>query len=604
MLGKQLGAGGNAVVYAAKRDEELVAVKFLLNTDVKRYLRFRDEVLVVTTSLKGSSRVIPIIEHHLPDTESPEIPWYAMPVATPIRKRLKGAPKRDVVSALAELAEGLGDLHDTNVAHRDIKPENLFFFENSFRFGDFGIAKFPDSAGLTTATEPMGPQGYMADEMMRDSGSADPFKADIFSLAKTLWVLLTDQRHPFLGQYSRYGNYSLDELLPKDRFVHEPIDDLLERCTHSIPDKRLGAREFAQALRNVLAAQGDFELRNPLQWAGAEAWAISVPCTRVEWTDPAAIVQVVKILSRRDSLNHCFLPGGGGWDITDAELTEGGAAILLWHDTELATVVRPTRLTLERIQGGAPRSYATLESATLKKLGVQKCNKWYEKLLRCDEYTYMALPREYDPWPKGLTRISRYYEPGMFIIAPKGGIFNHEDSYEGKGNALGRDKLRAAFESGLINRNQERVTFGLRRIVRLAEQVPVPDSSFLSKVDLQILQKLLELDQAMKGVTMPSDEVVNLASIRAHVPERDAKYQEILKFIRTLSPVQLGEVMALFLFGRGDIDDPEDESKIAAREAMNDPYSAEYFAEKFGNNNFLKAVNRFGFEIVGSLLEK
>lgn len=231
-LGKQLGAGGNAIVYTAKRGVEPVAVKFLLNTDAKRYCRFRDEVLVVTTVLKGSNRVIPIIEHHL-DSVGTEIPWYAMPVATPIRKRLKDASKRDIVSALAELAEGLADLHDKKVAHRDIKPENFFFFENTFRFGDFGIAKFPDSTGLTTTTEPMGPLGYMADEMMRDSASADPFKADILSLAKTLWALLTDQPYPFLGQYSRRGRYSLDELLPKDRFVHEPLDDLLEACTHS-----------------------------------------------------------------------------------------------------------------------------------------------------------------------------------------------------------------------------------------------------------------------------------------------------------------------------------------------------------------------------------
>lgn len=116
-----------------------------------------------------------------------------------------------------------------------------------------------------------------------------------------------------------------------------------------IPDKRPEAREFAQALRNVLAAQDDFELRNPLQWAGAEALAFSVPCTRIEWTDPAAIVEVVKLLSRRDSLNHCFFPSGGGLDIIDADLTEGGAAILLWHDARLATVVKAARLTLERL---------------------------------------------------------------------------------------------------------------------------------------------------------------------------------------------------------------------------------------------------------------
>lgn len=73
-LGKQLGEGGNAIVYAAKQDAEQVAVKFLLNLEKKRYGRFRDEVLVVTTVLKGSNRVIPIIEHHLPESTGTQIP--------------------------------------------------------------------------------------------------------------------------------------------------------------------------------------------------------------------------------------------------------------------------------------------------------------------------------------------------------------------------------------------------------------------------------------------------------------------------------------------------------------------------------------------------
>lgn len=610
-LGKQLGAGGNAIVYAAKRGDEQVAVKFLLNTDKKRYFRFRDEVLVVTTVLKDSKWVIPIIEHRLPDDAGTGIPWYVMPVATPIRKQLKGAPKLDVVHALAELADGLADLHDNKVAHRDIKPENLFFFEDTFRFGDFGIAKFPDSAGLTTTTEPMGPLGYMAEEMMRDSASADPFKGDVLSLAKTLWALLTDQPYPFLGQYSRRGRYSLDELLPNDRFVHEPLDDLLEECTHSTPDKRPGARKFAQALRNALAAQDDFELRNPLQWAGAEVLAFSVPCSRIEWTDSAAIVEVVKLLSRRDSLNHCFLPYGGGLDITDADLTEGGAAILLWHDKGLASVVKPTRLTLERLHGGPKGSYATLEFAELEPFDVREKDEWREDILRCDEYNYMALPNDDDPWPKDIVQVSRYFKPGMFIIAPKGGIFNLASSYEGNENALGRDKLRTVFERGLKKRDQKPAAFGLRRAVHLVAQVPIPIPSFLSKLDLQTFQKLLELDKAMKDIRESRDTeegiVVYSAADFERIfnpdSERGAKRKEILKFLRALSAEQFGEAMALFQFGRGDIEDAEDVSRISAREATNhqDP---NYLAEKFGNNYFLKAVKRFGFEIVGALSDE
>lgn len=595
-LGKPLGAGGNAIVYAAKRDGKPIAIKFLLNPNVKRYGRFRDEVLVVTTTLKGSNRVIPIIEHKLPEVAGAEIPWYVMPVATPIRKHLKDAPKRELVKALAELADGLADLHDKKVAHRDIKPENLFFFENTFRYGDFGIAKFPDSTGLTTTTEPIGPFGYMADEMMRDSVSANPFKADVLSLAKTLWVLLANQPYPFLGQYSRHGRYCLDELLPKDRFVHEPLDDLLETCTHTIPDMRPTPREFAQTLRDLLDAQNDFGLGNPLQWAGAEARAFGVPCTRMEWTAPSAIVEVVKLLSRRESLNHSFFPGGGGLDITDAELTEGGAAILLWHSERGATVIKPIRLTLERLGAGSQGSYATLESAALEPFGVREKGEWDEELLRCDEYNYMALPSDDEPWPEEVARVSRYFKPGMFIIAPKGGIYNRIDTYQGKGNALGRDKLRTAFESALKEDDQGQPTFGLHRSVRLVKRPTSANTTLLVNLDLGTFEHLLALDEAMR-VLRARDREARIKSVFHPDPVWDAKRKEILKFLETLSAKQYGEAMALMLFGRGDIENAADIPRNSALYAT-ERRDAQYLAEKFSNDYFLSAATRFGFTVV------
>ena len=598
-LGKPLGAGGNAIVYAAKCDKVPVAIKFLLNPDAKRYGRFRDEVLVVTT-LKGSTRVVPILDHYLPESRGAETPWYVMPIATPLRTHLKGALKRDVVDAVAELADGLSELHEKKVAHRDIKPENLFVFESTFRYGDFGIAKFPESSGLTTSTEPMGPLGYMADEMMRDSTTADPFKADVLSLAKTLWVLLTNQPFPFLGQYLRRGRYSLDNLLASDGFVHEPLDDLLEACTHSDPDKRPSARELAQALREALNAQEEFALRNPLQWAGAEALALGVPCARLEWTDPNAITEVVSLLCRRDSLNHCFFPRGGGLDIIKAELTEGGTAILLWHGERMATVVKPIRLTLERIRGGPQGSYATLESAPLEPLGVREKGKWDEKLWRCDEYDYIALPEDDDPRPDNVTLVSRYIKPGMFIIAPKGGIYNRVDSYQGKGNALGRDKLRTLFERHINDKHPDRRGFSLQRCVRLVGDVsrrtPSASAPFLSKLDLTQFEQLLALDDGMKTLRSRcrDDGIKNILSPD---PAWLAKDDEILQFLRGLSAEQYREAMTLMYFGRGELKDDADLLKISEWTAK-DPRDEQYLAEKFGNGYFLSAAKRFGLRVV------
>jgi hypothetical protein len=594
-LCRQLGAGGNAIVYSAKSCEGQIAVKFLVNTDAKRFGRFRDEVLVVTTTLKNSLHVIPILEHHLPAVLGTEPPWYSMPVATPLRKHLEEATMLDRLTALADLADGLADLHERNVAHRDIKPENLFFFEETLRYGDFGIAKFPDSSGLTTDTEPMGPRDYMADEMIRDSASADPCKADVFSFAKTLWVLLTGQQHPFAGQYSRDGKYSLDTQLTPSEFVHEPLDDLLEQCTHNTPNMRPTAREVANALRRALDEQTDFSSRNSLQWRGAETLALSVPCSRIEWTTPTEIVRVLNLLSRRRGLNHCFLPDGGGWDITKAELTEGGNAILLWHDEFMASVVKPIRLTLERLAAGPEGSYATLESAELDPFGVREKGDWDENLLRIDDYNYLARPSEDDPWPSGLASVSRYFKPGMFIIAPKGGIYNKTDSYEATGNALGRDQLRGVFEGALKQLAKQPSTFGLSRLVRLVKQPSDVLPTLLSVLSLGKFEELVALDDAMKSL-LPADRNFNIETILNPDPAQLAKRREVVQFLEGLSDEEFGEAVALMNLGRGVIavGDLQAVCEMYSRESKD----IENRVDLFGRNSFRKAAQRAGFTLV------
>lgn len=595
-LGKQLGSGGNAIVYKAKTDSATVAVKFLVNPDPKRFARFRDEVLVVTTTLKDSPRVIPILEHHLPDPQEAAIGWYAMPVATTLRKHLSTANQLKIIDAIAHVSEGLAELHAANVAHRDIKPENLFFHDQTYRFGDFGIAKFPESAGLTTATEPMGPAGYMADEMIRDSMNANPFSADILSLAKTLWVLLTNQKFPFLGQYMRRGRYSLDQLLPKSEFIHEPLDDLLEASTHSIPELRPTALEFAETLRHVLEAQKDFGIANPLQWAGAEALALTVPSARIEWTTLESIVEVLRLLSRRRALNHCFFPSGGGLDVTGADLVEGDQAIMLWHaeDRSHGTVVKPTRLTLERLAAGPRGSYATLETGELQPFDVDRKGEWNEDLLRFDDYNYTELPPDNEYWPKNAVRISRYFKPGMFIIAPKAGIFNKVDGYEGKGNALGRDRLRERFEAAITPRRLPGPPFHLKRKVQLVTEQP-PTGEFLRGLPLEKFQRALELDAALfkerfgDGSGWSGKPHGDTAALRTNIKE----------FLADLPRSEFAELYTLFEFGRGDIESAEDLAKWITENAKSAP-DVRHLYEKFGNGYFLKALERFGLIPAGA----
>ena len=79
-----------------------------------------------------------------------------------------------------QLCETLCALHDKGIHHRDIKPSNIYYYGGRFALGDFGLVDFPDNDDFT---------------------KSDRSKADVFSLAKTLWMFLSDDEKGFDGAY-------------------------------------------------------------------------------------------------------------------------------------------------------------------------------------------------------------------------------------------------------------------------------------------------------------------------------------------------------------------------------------------------------------------
>ena len=179
-----------------------VAIKELRTRriDKEPYVRFRDEVSFHRAGPPPG--VLPVIGAEVPETPSGERPaWLAMPIAQTVREALGDAPTLDeVVGAIRAFATTLAGLAEQGVHHRDLKPDNLFRLDDEWVVGDFGLVTWPGKSAATEPGQKLGPANFVAPEMVQDPTQADAGPADVWSLAKVLWVLATGQNYPPPGQ--------------------------------------------------------------------------------------------------------------------------------------------------------------------------------------------------------------------------------------------------------------------------------------------------------------------------------------------------------------------------------------------------------------------
>lgn len=254
---RKIGKGGHADVWLAEgKDGQPAALKVLrgLEPRSRTYRRFRDEVELMRR-LGDLPGVLPLLDASVPEKPSRSNPaWLAMPLATGLREHFGDqADLRAVVGAIAEVAETLAELGSTHgVYHRDIKPANLYVVAGAALVGDFGLAAFPDSAGLTRPHDKVGPIGFLAPEMLEVSGETDPGPADVYALAKTLWVLATGSRWPPQGEILVTDeDFRLGSRTGQARA--QLLESLLAQATKNRPTDRPTMRDFAAELRRWLA---------------------------------------------------------------------------------------------------------------------------------------------------------------------------------------------------------------------------------------------------------------------------------------------------------------------------------------------------------------
>lgn len=466
---QDLGEGGNAtvVIAASLLSDEVVAVKKLRARGAEKEARFLDEIEVMISN-KDVPGILPVIDSDL------EHCWYSMPLAQPIMKWsndvLAGCkPKqyrwdepdiapwlRAVGEAFIQLAETLTELHRKGVHHRDIKPDNIYFYNGRACLGDFGLVEFPDSNNnLTRNDKGLGAIFTIAPEMKRNPKDSDGAKADVYSLAKTMWMVLSGDEKGFDGQYS--STDTTHGLRYVGRLKHEylvQIEKLLKEATSNNPSERPDMKSFMELVKKWLELYADEKMSDADEWKfiANRIFRGRIP-RRAVFDDPAEIVGVLNILAESSALNHIMFPGGGGLDLMGAELAAEEGFIAVNADNTI-NILKPQCLYFESFSD--PRwNYFFLEAEEAKPVESLPISYWGEQNLVedfpghyvcADDSIYGVY--DYDsgkPLPQGAKIVTRFCR-GKFLIVFKTGTYNYiQATYDGRHNVMSNDELRSYF---------------------------------------------------------------------------------------------------------------------------------------------------------------
>lgn len=561
-----IDGGGNGEVWKARGPNgDLIALKLLKKLKKKAYDRFRDEITAVidNSDIKG---VLPILDFHLPESIAKETPWYVMPLAIPFTDYVKGKTTTEIIESIIVLAGELSKLHQRKVFHRDIKPANLFFYNDYPCLGDFGLVDFPDKKELTSKRENVGPKWTIAPEMKRNAYTADGEKADSYSFAKTIWILLTKNPLSFDGQYNSTSNIGLNKYLKG--IYTKPLDDLLTRSTDNDPRNRPCLNEITSNLKKWKILNGDYQERNKAEWNEIQQILFPFsPPERVAWSNIKDIIDVLNLLAKSRSLNHMFLPNGGGLDLKSACFSSEKDCIELNAD-DLIYVIKPKRLLFESFQADTQWNYFRLETSELSPLSDKKYVDYGEEPLTeitPGSYTDYEC-YEYDdfngkPLPDSARQLVRILR-GDFVIFAKTSIYNKVSAtYDGRHNKFSSDEFREYINRSASHHSSQQNTskHDPAHKISYSKSVKIKQGQKLSGTEIKLIESVISIaekatqeDRELRqkfGIDGPFINPFEEKTIKYAFSERSSE-NELEMFLDSLSNEEIVLIASVMYAGR------------------------------------------------------
>lgn len=452
----ELGEGGNAKVYRVKckEDNEEYALKVLVVGGKEKHSRFVNEINTIKDNYQIIEGIIPIYRF------SVEEYWYTMPIAISAVDYIleNKLDIEEIVKGIISLSETLEKLHEKDICHRDIKPSNIYYYNNRFAFGDFGLVDFPNNTDdFTKSDKGLGAIFTIAPEMKRNPKKADSKKADAFSLAKTMWMFLTNNEKGFDGVYNYLDPSHSLRYLEQYKNTHlVEIDELLKDSTDNNPDVRPTIEEFKERLINWIDVYSDIDKSQASDWnfLNKQLFGLNPPESS-SWRNINKIVEILNIIGKTPAYNHMLFHDKGGLDFSFAEIADEENCIKLYDTSGFCYIVRPKILYFEGFNENYRWNYFLLEFDKLSPILSAEDDCDNEHLVEDYPAHYVSAQYAqygvYDyetaiPLPKGFQTVYRYIR-GKFLIVLKNGPYNGiNGTYDGRHGDCSASEFRNYIE--------------------------------------------------------------------------------------------------------------------------------------------------------------
>ncbi len=348
----------------------------------------------------------------------------------------------NIINGVIQLCETLEKLHNKNISHRDIKPSNIYFYDGRYSFSDFGLVGISEGTQhFTRSDKGLGAIFTIAPEMKRNPKKADGKKADVFSLAKTMWMFLSSDEKGFDGVYNYLDRSHSLSYINKYRHTHlVEIHELLKAATDNDPNNRPSIKQFKETLIEWLNIFGDPQKSQISDWLFLEKQLFGTyPPKTAIWDNCEQIVDILNIIGTTPAFNHMLLSSNGGEDFKFAKLSNEESCIELYDDL-LCRIIKPKRLIYEGFDNNCEWNYFLLELDELKPI-LSDNAFGIEKLVEDSPAHYVSASAaqygvyDYDSGkklPDGYKEVYRHTK-GKLLFVMKFGPYNHiSATYDGR----------------------------------------------------------------------------------------------------------------------------------------------------------------------------